>query len=1070
MKDISWDRLLLWVVGLAPLLAMAATLVAINWNTLSQSGRRRTVLVLASLFGALAAWIGYDVTHANIGVTAHVHIQHPKLLWLVIPLLGLLLFLQIKTLSGISRGRMWTAFLLRATIFNLLILALAGLQMVIERDTLSVLFALDCSKSVPEEQRQQAIEFMRKASLTKKSNDEAGLLVFGGKAALENSPGKMFNPPDAKSIRSVIKDDATDIAQALRLSLSHLGESSRRRVVLFTDGGQTTGDAAEALKRVVSVGADVWIVPLRTGDSAEMLIEKIVIPNELMWEQPYDAHVFVWSNVTAKARVRLYPGDKLGPASLEQTVELKPGKNRVSFAGLRMRSGGPKEVRAVLEPLKREEDTLSENNEAYAFTDVQTECRVLVLTSDMSEIKHLMAALEDQKMAIDPRSPSNFPDNPEMFRAYDCIVLSNVARGFFSEQQMSVIQSCVEDQGAGLVMIGGDQSFGAGGYLGTPIEKVLPVNMDLQNEKVMPSGALCIVLHTCEFADGNGWAKKVSKAAIKTLSPQDYAGLIYYGYPGGDTWCFKPTLIGNRANYLFNLIDSCEPSDMPSLDSIISMSITSLANLKNVSLKHCIVITDGDPQAPSAATLGAAKNAKITISTISIFPHQGFDVSSLKSVAAQTGGRYYSADDPKKLPQIFIKEAAVVRKSLIHADEKGIPISLGATGPTLKEFGKNFPPVLAHVVTQAKPLAEVQLFTVVEGEKVPILASWNHGLGKAVAFTSDCTNRWSPDWVKWESYKKFWTNLFTWVSRQRMPSNHTITTRVDGNVAHVMVEGLDSKGDYLNFAKLAGNAVDPDVARSASDAKLYELNFTMTAPGRYEATFPVDKAGAYSITVIDQSDPRHPNSIVTGLANSYSAEFAHQEGNDALLKQLGDIATGKNTTSRLKDIAALIKLKPEEIGVFAHDLPPAREPTDLFWPLLIIALCLFPFDVAVRRLALDPEKAFNWVAGGLAPVFIALRLKKRQLQDAAAEALAGGAAPPAPPPDIVPTGSASRTAQSRYEKAGGSSDAQSMNLNPQADDGRPKPAVGGTKLTQPDDAASDYTRALLKAKKRAKKD
>ncbi len=1073
MPEIIWDKLYLWLVALSPVIAMVITLFARNWNSMSPARIKRYLIVVGVFFAALLGYVGYDSVRKQGEVSRHVHVQHPEMLLIIIPLLAFLLFLQLKTLSGISRGRMWTAFLIRASIFNLLILALAGLQMVIERDTLSVLFALDCSKSVPESERQRAIEFMKKALPAKKSNDEAGLLVFGGKGMLEKSPSPLFTPPDAKNIKSVVNGDATDIAQALRISLSHLNESSRRRVVLFTDGGQTTGDAADALKRVVSMGADVWVVPLSRGNDAEMLIDKIVVPNELMWEQPFDAHVFVYSNITAHARVKLYTGDKPGekdPPSLEQSVDLVPGKNRVSFQGLRMHTGGAKEIKAVLEPLRREDDTLSENNEAYAFTDVQTESRVLILTSDVSEVKYLLSALEDQKMTLDVRSGATLPDNPEAYRAYDCIVLANLARGFLSEQQMSVIQSCVEDQGAGLVMIGGDQSFGAGGYLGTPIEKVLPVDMDLQNQRVMPSGALCLVLHTCEFADGNGWAKKISKAAIHTLSPQDYAGLIYWGgwnNGSGETWAFKPTLIGNRINYLFNLIDNCDPSDMPSLETIISLAVTALANLKNVSLKHCIVITDGDPSPPSAATIAAAKAAKITITTISIFPHGGADVSVLKDVSAQTGGRYYSADDPKKLPQIFIKEAAVVRKSLIRADDKGIPISLGAVGPTLKEFGTSFPPVRAFVMTQPKKLAEVQLHTVVDGEKIPILASWQHGLGKAVAFTPDATNRWAPDWVKWPSYKKFWTNMFTWVSRQRMPSNHTITTRIEAGVAHVVIEGFDNKGDYLNFAKLVGNAIDPEVARGGNDSQTFDLSFVMTAPGRYEATFPVTKAGAYSITVIDQSDPRHPNTIVTGLANSYSAEFAHQEGNELLLTQLGDIATGKNTVSRLKDLNKLTATAAD-CGVFAHDLPPAKEPSDLFWPLIIAALVLFPLDVAVRRLALDPEKAFVYGSEKLSPMLVALRLKKQQMQTAATEALAGSRGVP-PSTEIVPSGENSRAAQSRFEQAGSSAEAQNMDLAPKADVGK-KPMVGGTKVTPTDDAASDYTRALLKAKKRAKKD
>ena len=650
---VYWDRLLLWIVGLSPFAAMITTIAATNWVRLRTFMRRRLLAGLAIAVAA-AAFIIWDLKHDHYGVISHVHVREPKLLLLVIPLLALLTFLQLKSLSGISRGRMWSAFILRATIFNLLILALAGLEMVVERDALSVLFAVDVSKSVPVSEQQRAVDFICKSVQTKKANDEAGLMIFGGSAALEVSPSATFATPEARNFRTTVDRDATDISKAMRMSLSHLSGSSRRRVVLFTDGGQTDGDAAEELKHVVSMGSDVWVVPFTRSDSAEMLIDKIVIPNELMWEQPFDAHVFVYSNISARARVRLYPGDKVGQSSYEQVVNLVPGKNRVTFSGLRMHSGGAKEVRAVLEPMHTEDDTLSENNEAYAFTDVQTENRVLVLTSDLSEVKYLLAALEDQKMSIDVRSGTTLPDNPEAYRAYDCIVLANLARGFLSEQQMSVIQSCVEDQGAGLVMIGGDQSFGAGGYLGTPIEKVLPVDMDLQNQRVMPSGALSMIIETCEVPDGDMWGKKICKAAIKTLSPQDYAGLLYYNNMG-DTWSFKPTLIGNRTPYLFSLIDNVQTGDIPQLDSILSMAVTAMANLKNVSLKHIVVIGDGDWAPASAATVKAARDAKITISALSVYPHNGQHIASMKELAVAGGGRYYAVDDAKRLPQIFVK-------------------------------------------------------------------------------------------------------------------------------------------------------------------------------------------------------------------------------------------------------------------------------------------------------------------------------------------------------------------------------------------------------------------------------
>ena len=533
---------------------------------------------------------------------------------------------------------MWTAYLLRSAAVVLLLLAFAGLQMVLERDALTVLFALDCSKSVPEKNG-SARSIHAEDAAREKSNDEAGLIVFGGKAAARNSAQSAdYARRDSKHIHAQFEPDATNIQDAFACASHTFDENSGRPPgPLHRRPADRAGDAAEELKRLVSMGVDAWIVPLKTGDTAEMLVDKVILPNELMWEQPYECHVFIKSNITARAKVRLYPGDKAGVASLEQTVDLVPGKNRVTFSKddqgqpLRMHSGGAKEVKAVLEPLRREDDTLSENNEAYAFTDVQTDSRVLVLTSDVSEVKYLLSTLEDEKMTLDVRSGATLPENPEEYRAYDCIVLANLARGFLSEQQMSVMQSCVEDQGAGLVMIGGEESFGAGGYLHTPIEDALPVNMDLENKKIMPSGALCLVLHTCEFGEGNAWGKKISKAAINVLAPQDYAGLLIYGNMGGEQFVFPETLVAQKQR-MFGLIDGCEPGDMPDLDRIVNMAVSGLVAVPNVNLKHCIVITDGDPSPPRPETIAAAKTGAVAVD------HHDLDFSARRRGHSRVAG------------------------------------------------------------------------------------------------------------------------------------------------------------------------------------------------------------------------------------------------------------------------------------------------------------------------------------------------------------------------------------------------------------------------------------------------
>lgn len=1062
------DLLLFWSVVLLPVATVAAAALYLRWKPMAPAPRAKEMTFVAVAATVLAVgWLAWTYSRTADEESRHLHFRFPEYLVGFFAVYAIVLGLQWRSLAGLALGRLWFSFLVRSSVLVLLALAMAGLQVVVERDVLTVLFALDVSKSVPPQEQQRALDYVEKAMGAKPANDKAGLIVFGERAATDQTPRETFLPPKAKNIKTQVEDGGTDIAAAFKRARSTFEGNTSRRLVLFTDGRQTLGDAEGALRDIQLDNVDVWVVPLRRSESPEILVDQVKVPNELRWEQPFDARVFVTSNVATKAWVHLKLNDKVVPDPEKKLVTLEPGRrNAVVFEGLKLLTGGAHEVKAWVEPVDSADDTLSQNNEAYAFTDVETDSRILILTSDNAEVEHVRRALEGQKFEVDIRSGTGLPSNPEEYRRYDCIVLANIARGFLGEQQMAVIESCVKDQGAGLVMIGGDQSFGGGDYLNTPIERALPVSMELKNQKIMPSGALVIVLHTCEFGDGNAWGKKIAKAAINVLAAQDYAGLLYFGNWGGNTWLFKPTIVA-RKQWMFAQINGCDPGDMPDLDGIVSMGVQGLANLSNVSAKHMIIITDGDPSKPSGGTVAAARNANVSMTIVTIAPHSAIDENELKRIANATKGRYYQATDAKKLPLIFIKEAAVVRKSLIHSDENGIPVRLGATGEILREFGSGFPEVKAFVVTQIKDKAELHLYASVKGEKMPILARWQYGLGKAVAFTSDATNRWAPAWISWSAYRKFWTNIFQWVSRTRMPSNHNIQVSINGDEGKVILEAFDKDAKHVNFASLIGTAAEPGIGENA-DATSHLLHFTQTLPGRYEATFPARKQGIFTVTVTDVSNPNAPQSIVTGQANPYSAEYRFLDPDMALLNRLGE-AAGKNGQSNLKELDELSK-EPRMTGLFTHNLPPAQSPTDIFWPLLLAALCLFPIDVAVRRLHIDPLVALRWLGDRIAPAFAFLRTKKEAVADALAEAARSTVDDRSAPPPLMPTGSQSREAQSRYEQAGRTQAAQEMDLKPK-DGGPAQPkAVGGKKLTEADEAASDYTRALLKAKRRARKD
>ena len=65
----------------------------------------------------------------------------------------------------------------------------------------------------------------------------------------------------------------------------------------------------------------------------------------------------------------------------------------------------------------------------------------------------------------------------------------------FSDDQIAVLVRNTQQMGAGLVMLGGPNSFGAGGWANTELEKAMPVDFQIKNAKVVPVGALVLMMH-----------------------------------------------------------------------------------------------------------------------------------------------------------------------------------------------------------------------------------------------------------------------------------------------------------------------------------------------------------------------------------------------------------------------------------------------------------------------------------------------------------------------------------------------------------------------------------------------
>ncbi|HPC61914.1 MAG TPA: glutamine amidotransferase, partial [Verrucomicrobiota bacterium] len=324
--------------------------------------------------------------------------------------------------------------------------------------------------------------------------------------------------------------------------------------------------------------------------------------------------------------------------------------------------------------------------------------------------------------------------------------------------------------------------------------------------------------------------------------------------------------------------------------------------------------------------------------TVLIAGHAGPD--TMIQMADQGRGRFYNVSSAYDLPQIFIKETAVILKSAIY--EEPFKPQLRSSSEVVRGIGaEEYPPLLGYVATTPKARAETPLWT---DKGDPLLAHWQYGLGRAVAFTSDAKARWGRNWLNWERYRQFWSQVGQWSLRRLDSAEFSTEVTVDKGEAILTVDALDEQGNYRNFLNLQAAIVNPKGERQT-------VRIEQTGPGHYEARFPTAEVGAYLLNIMDIKDGQLRGTQVVGASVNYSPEFNTAEPNLNLLRRLAESGGGK-----LLDRANLA------INSFSHDRQKTFQPQQLWEGLLKLAILLFVADVAVRRVQVDRAEWLRWMA------------------------------------------------------------------------------------------------------------
>jgi uncharacterized membrane protein len=573
--------------------------------------------------------------------------------------------------------------------------------------------------------------------------------------------------------------------------------------------------------------------------------------------------------------------------------------------------------------------------------------RVLVMTTDAQEAVYIVGALEEAGLQVDVRAPDELPIGITPLAQYDSIVMTNIPARMLSPQRMDAIDSYVRDLGGGLVFVGGPDSYGPGGYFQTPIEDALPVETRIRDQQRLPQLTIAYLIDTSGSMGAVGpsgvqnieLAKEAIIRSINFLQPTDNAGVANFDTNG--SWIARVQPVLDRRQ-LQSLVATLRPGG--GTDILAGMNLVAGELLQNPApRKHIILLTDGgaSPQGLIELTTDINQDADVTTSIIAIGANSaGF----LDDMAAAGGGNFYLIDNVSQIPTIFTQETVLATRSYI-IEEPFFPV--GAANTPILSGITSVPQLNGYIATTPKQTASVALRG---GEfNDPILATWQYGLGRSVAFTSDATGRWGANWVTWDEFSSFWSQTVQWTITETASNNIETRVVMEGEEAKIVVDARDNDGAFLNGLDLDMSLVDPNL-----DAEQIELQ--QVAPGRYEAPFVPGDEGAYLLRIAGNQGDISVNQT-TGWVMSYSPEYdlRVRPADAGILGAVSTLTEGRALT---------IEDGPQPIFERTQRSTPALTP--ISFQLLLFALLLLPFDIAIRRLVItrrDWARLWAWMTG-----------------------------------------------------------------------------------------------------------
>jgi len=837
----------------------------------------------------------------------------PWLLLLMIPAAAIVLlpFLRIPARRRKNPKRI-IPVILRMTVCLLLVFCLAGLTFIMQTDSQSVMILMDLSDSTAES-HERIVSYAN--DLKNQLEGKCGVVAFAGDCVYEV---EFDNREASAQLVEVIAAD-TNISAAMEYAASLLPNNSNRRIILISDGKETSGDAASAAFTLATQGYRIDAVHVESSylNKSEIQISNVTMPDNIYAGDVIDIAVTVDSNVKTSAELILFSEDS---CVSRLPVEVKEGENSF-FVSTVVEKAGINTYRIELEAGS---DTLLSNNRIYSYVKAAGESSVLVIADNPNRVMGNGAA--DLSAILDPFcelsvvDEKNAPNTIVELCNYDEIILINVNARDLPDGFAGNLASYVADFGRSVLTVGGSGTYMYGNMKGTLFEEMMPVELVLTEDQSEDTVALMLVLDTSASIRRHlPLAKQGAIQSINAMAARNYIGLISFN---------------TNAHLSFPLVKATK-KNKESLNRTISGFTTRLGthytealelahrelSKVDATIKHVIFLSDGDPK--DTGYYEAARDMAedgITVSTISV----GYTSSILSELADIGNGRYYDVQTVQDLPNIMLSETeqSTVNSLLVGSFT---PVINGKSDLTEGLEEVSLPSLGGYLGVTLKEDAEA---LIVSEEENPVYAVWKYKLGTVASFMSDLEGDWSSEWLSSETGRVLIERMMS-TTISDIHSDSTVKAEFEkrGSKTSIVVECL---------APSLNGSVAVEVSMPNGESVGYTLTEVIT--GIYEGEIDTPLTGIYEMKLVQyDAEGTTVDYLDTALAISYSTEYnAFGESGAGLLESVSSYSGGIVA----ENPAALAEVEMAKADVLKDPLI----------PIVIICAVLMLADLILRLL------------------------------------------------------------------------------------------------------------------------